>query len=146
MAKLVIVRAPSGFGKTTWAKEFVNYEIVNYTHLEADMFHVNDVGEYVWKPENLKAAHKWCFDTTKILLRNGQNVIVSNTFTRISEFSEYITWAKQNGHEVIVNRLYKNYGNVHNVPEDRVQAMIDRMEDYPGEIDVTNTSGGLRGR
>ena len=138
MAKLIILRGPSGFGKSTWAKRYIAESPYNWTHLEADMYFINDDGVYEFKAENLRWAHKWCLDTAKIMLKTNQNVIVSNTSTRIKEFKDYYDFAIKNGFPVEVKRLYVNFGNVHGVPADKVQAMIDRMEDFEGEQDATN--------
>ena len=42
--------------------------------------------------------------------------------------------AEERGWEVSVLRLSNNFNNVHSVPAEVVQAMLDKFQDYPGEI------------
>ena len=128
--KLIIVRGLPGSGKSTFAQTFP------FTvHLEADMFFLNDVGEYKFDSQLLGRAHTWCQETTKILLRSGNSVIVSNTFTTMKEINPYLDIAKNiKGCTVEVYRTTKNYGSVHNVPKEAIQRMADRFVDYPGEV------------
>jgi uridine kinase len=74
--RLVLIRGLPGSGKTTYAKNYFNGHI----HLEADMYFIESDGFYNWTAERLGKAHSWCFETTKIMLNNGYDVVVSNTF------------------------------------------------------------------
>jgi len=98
------------------------------------MYHVNYQGVYDWKPDNVHQAHQWCQKTAEILLFNGESVVVSNTFTRLKEMQFYFDTAKELGVDVEVYRCFNNYGNIHSVPDSVIEDMIDRFEDYPGEI------------
>src|SRR5688572_2877159 len=127
ITKLILIRGLPGSGKSTLAQQIAgafavsSWESVDENpcvHFEADMFHINDTGEYVWKPENVQKAHEWCQRETKNALVNGYDVIVSNTFTRNWEMLPYLLMAKELGAEVTVLTCEGNYGNVHGVPED----------------------------
>lgn len=128
--ELVIIRGPSGFGKSTLANnEFVSQ---GFKHLESDMFFM--VGnEYKFNPGKLKDAHGWCQKQTELLLRTGHKVVVANTFTQKWEMQFYLDLAAKLGITPRIIRMTKEYGNTHNVPIEAVQKMIARMENFPGE-------------
>ena len=134
MTQLVIIRGIPGSGKTTYAKECYP----NHINLEADMFFVQEDGSYKYDPNMIKYAHEWCYQTAAILMRNGCNVVVSNTFTRKWEMEKYLWIAKKVGANINVIRMNNKFKNVHNVPDDIIDKMVDRFEDYDSEIVVTN--------
>jgi predicted kinase len=127
MTKLYIVRGIPGSGKSTFAQS------LGVPHFEADMFFIRN-GEYKFDRDLLGGAHSWCYQNVKAKMVQGIDVVVSNTFTRISEFSHYIRQAEKLGVEVIVYRMTGEYQNIHNVPKGIIQVMKDRFEDYDGEI------------
>lgn len=128
--KLIIIRGLPGSGKSTKAKEIVCCDDTETTkHYEADMFHIIN-GEYCFNVKNIKDAHKWCQASTAYWLNRGCTVVVSNTFTTIKEMEPYFEMAKQYGAYIEVIEMKENYGNVHNVPEDVLQKMADRWEEY----------------
>lgn len=143
MSELVIVRAPSGYGKST----FVKKNFPSYQHLEADMFFIRD-GQYVFDRNKLGSAHKWCQTMTKQALRDGRDVVVSNTSTTLKEVNDYIRILDEvNADNKVCNkspvmlrviRLNKQFQNIHGVPESVVEAMKARMQDYPGETVLTD--------
>lgn len=143
MSELVIVRAPSGYGKST----FVKKNFAAYQHLEADMYFIRD-GVYLFDRNKLGSAHKWCQSMTKQALRDGKDVVVSNTSTTIKEVSEYIHILDEVNAEnklankpkvtVRVIRLNKQFQNIHGVPEAVVEAMKSRMQNYPDETVLTD--------
>lgn len=85
-------------------------------HFEADMFYGDT---YDWSPDKLKQAHMECFDSTRLAMVQGQDVIVSNTFCKESDLQRYIDLAKQYNYQytVIVVENRSNTKNIHNVPE-----------------------------
>lgn len=127
MPKLRIVRGLPGSGKSTKAKSFGVF------HVESDMYLMVD-GVYVWSPHKLKHAHNWCKKMVHEAMQAGMDVAVSNTFTRIWEFQEYLELAGIHGYEVEVLRCTGCYGNVHNVPQKSLDDMKSRFEDYEGEV------------
>lgn len=132
MNELVLVRAPSGYGKSTYTKK----NFGSYEHYEADMFFMRD-GEYQFDRNKLGAAHQWCQTMTKQALSSGKNVVVSNTSTTLREVNDYIKIAKDCNVPVRVIRLNRQFKNVHNVPDEIVANMKKRMQDYPGETILT---------
>ena len=128
MTKLVLIRGLPGSGKSTLARNYVKQ---GYLHFEADMWFVRDDGQYDFRPQLLKRAHEWCQERTDFALRHGENVVVSNTFTRLWELQPYLEMPADS---VFVIKCVGNYGNVHGVPEKAIKAMKDRWENYEGEM------------
>jgi adenylate kinase family enzyme len=132
---LILIRGLPGSGKSTLAKKIMNDSSmynVQFVHLEADMYFINN-GVYTFDREKIHEAHRWCFRSAEILLDNGQNVIVSNTFTTLKEIQPYIDLEK-NKEDLRIIHCDKNYGNIHNVPDETLQKMKDRFEKIEGEI------------
>jgi len=135
MSQLIIVRGLPGSGKSTFAKTYF-YLRENRLHLEADMYHVNNNGVYVFETSKIRDSHEWCYNTTRIMLTHGKDVIVSNTFTQLWEMEKYINFCNNVTPKIDfkVYRMTKNYGNIHGVPQVTLDKMAARFEDYPGEI------------
>lgn len=131
--KLIIIRGVSGSGKTTFAETF------KLTHFEADEYFVRPDCTYDFNPRLLKNAHEWCYSCVRGTLEWSQNVIVANTFTRLWEMQKYIDLAKEFDAELVVYRCVGRYQNVHGVPEAKVDEMLKRFEDCPGEVLIGET-------
>lgn len=126
MNKLTILRGIPGSGKSTLARKLLS-EGRAEAHFEADMYFVRD-GVYHWDSNKLGQAHSWCMESTFNALRNGKNVIVSNTFTRRREYQPYVDFCVANDidYEIIV--CNGEYQNVHGVPTEVVQKMRERFQ------------------
>jgi predicted kinase len=130
MPELVLIRGPSGFGKSTLANtEFVSK---GFVHLEADQFFMQG-DTYKFDQSKIASAHGWCQKQTELFLRTGKDVVVSNTFTKQWELQFYRELATKMGIPVKIIRMTKEYGNTHGVPESVVKQMIARMEFILGE-------------
>jgi len=136
MNELIIIRGLCGAGKSTLAKKFVDQGYLNY---EADMYFVHSDGTYKFDPTKLYQAHSWCQRKTRDTLENGISVVVSNTFTTKKEMKDYLTMAEELGAPVRVIKVIGNFQNVHGVPEEALQRMRDRWQDYDGEEVIDNT-------
>lgn len=130
MPTLYIVRGLPGSGKSTFAKSLGVFMV------EADMFHMVD-GKYNWEPKNVSAAHKWCKRQVYSAMIEGIDVAVSNTFTQSWEFVNYVDFAKTLGYTVKVYCCKGNFQNVHDVPEDVLEKMKNRFEQYDHETIIT---------
>ncbi len=87
--KLRIIRGLPGSGKSTLAKSMEGFE-----HIETDMWFMLN-GEYKFDLKNIRVAHMWCQDQVLKMLKEGKNVVVSNTFTQIWEMKYYLDLAKK---------------------------------------------------
>jgi hypothetical protein len=72
-----------------------------------------------------------------------ERIFVANTFVKRWEADVYYALAKVWGYRVVVFRMDNNYGNVHGVPQDKVNIMKANMESYSPEIWVVGDSNVL---
>jgi predicted kinase len=130
---LILVRGPSGSGKSTAAHRLVAEGHADVV-FEADDYFMGPDGEYLYNADEIPKAHAYCIDRTERALREGKRVVVANTFVREWTFGPYEDLAKEFDIPLVVVRCMTVRPNTHNVPDDVVQKMVDRMEDYPKEI------------
>jgi predicted kinase len=122
---LYIVRGLPGSGKSTFA------QTLTANHWEADMYFINENGEYKFNPSEIKNAHQWCQDIVEgAMKRELDKIAVSNTFTQVWEMEPYHKLAERYGytafHTVVENR--HGGSSIHSVPRDIIQKMKDRFE------------------
>lgn len=130
-ADLVLVRGIPGSGKSTYVKN----NLKGYTQFESDDFFTKD-GKYKIDLTKLGQAHKACQNNVRKALKAGKKVAVSNTLTRQKEVNEYLKIAKELDKTVKIIRMTTQFKNQHNVPEETVQKMKNRMVDIDGEVKV----------
>lgn len=131
MASLTLVRGIPGSGKSTLAHKLMNHLTSiggSAIVVEADMFFVNNQGEYKFDASKLGEAHRWCQSVAMNSLEQGVHVFVSNTFTTKKELRPYFEMAKELGLTPMVITAQGNFKNVHNVPEDKLSVMRGRFE------------------
>ena len=133
MTTLTLVRGLPGSGKSTYAKGLVNSTT---QHLEADMYFVDDDGNYNFNPSRLREAHVWCLDRTTALLISGTNVIVTNTFTTMKEMQAYLDVAGRFGLKLDIVEMQTQYGSIHGVPEATMEKMRARWVTLPEDFNV----------
>jgi len=124
---LTLVRGVPGSGKTTTAQKMVDDKT---DHFEADMFFTDRDGNYNYNPRKKSNAHKWCQKKVKKALKAGRNVVVSNTFLKRWEMEPYIEMAIDTGADLQYITCEGGYQNIHGVPEERVEAMRDNLEEF----------------
>ncbi len=125
---MYLLRGLPGSGKSTVAKQLAAAFSVPY--FEADMFYINEAGEYQWQFEHLAAAHTWCEQAVLKQLQQGQIAIVSNTFSTEAEMQVYFDMAKQYNyqvHSLIVENRHHSH-NQHQVPEKTIHRMKSRFQ------------------
>ena len=123
---LILVRGLPGSGKSTVAKNLASSSTIGYTkHIETDMFWGP---QYQFDMSRIKEAHAWCQSETLNLLRDGNIVIVSNTFTTAFELLPYFDIAKNFNIRPQVILCQGSFGNVHNVPQEVLEKMAGRFE------------------
>lgn len=137
MSKLVILRGIPGSGKSTYAKKLMKYyqdagKLV--AHYEADMFFTHDDGSYHWDPNKVHIAHQWCQRHVSDALDNCDVVIVANTNIKNSDVRDYIKIAEEKNATYEIIRMETRYTTIHSVPEETMQKMTEKFQDFPGEI------------
>jgi len=132
---LVLVRGLPGAGKSTFAQ----LAYPSYVHEETDKRMYKD-GVYVFQGAMLKDYHSLTQLYVQQCLRNGQNVVVSNTFTQHWELRPYLEMSYAS---VTVYSLQTPYTpeelaeiNVHNCPAEAIVRMAQRWEPFQGEYEV----------
>jgi predicted kinase len=124
---LFIVRGLPGSGKSTLAKS------LGSVHFEADMYFMEG-NEYKFDITKIKKAHEWCQNQVEISMKNGNigdsRIAVSNTFTQEWEMKPYVELAEKYGYTVFTIIVENRHGgvNTHNVPEETLNAMLNRFE------------------
>jgi hypothetical protein len=68
------------------------------------------------------------------MLNNGQDVVVSNTFTTIKELDPYISFAQSNDIPYAVFRMNTQYESIHGVPPEVIERMKARFQDFNEEL------------
>ena len=123
MKTLYIVRGLPGSGKSSLAKKVT--ELV----YSADDFFTNKKGEYNFNAKLLGKAHEWCWGKVRDAMFLGVNAVaVANTFTQAWEAEKYYQIAEEYGYSVFVIECQNDFGNVHDVPQESIDAMKERWE------------------
>ena len=124
---LVILVGLPGSGKSTYARKVCN-ELPNHVVYEADMY-FQDGEKYNFDPTKLGEAHFWCIHQVEQALIDGKVVYVANTNLTTWERAKYIELAKSVGDvDIQIYVCTKNFGNIHNVPEEKIAMMKERYE------------------
>ena len=123
MKTLYIVRGLPGSGKSSLAKKVT--ELV----YSADDFFTNKKGEYNFNAKLLGKAHEWCWGKVRDAMFIGvEAVAVANTFTQAWEAEREYPIAEEYGYSVFVIECQNDFGNVHDVPQESIDAMKERWE------------------
>ena len=132
MKNLYLLRGLPGSGKSTLADQ------IGDTHFEADMYFINEDGEYIFNGADIKKAHQWCQSQVELaMIQNritygldSSDIIVSNTFTQEWEMEPYYKLAGSYGYRVFSLIVENRHGgeNIHGAPADKIQIMKDRFE------------------
>lgn len=147
MKSVIIMRGPSGSGKSTFVKKnFPTATVVSADKYFEREVHWSDRSDVVYQfdPIKIGEAHAWCFNQYLLaLFSNGASqVIVDNTNTRIWEFANYMFLARKKDYKVTVITTYRDglsaldlsEKNIHGVPPEIIERMINNYERFPGEI------------
>ena len=132
MKVLYIIRGLPGSGKSTLARALVS-TIGSFScqHWEADMFFLDENGDYNFNPKRLREAHEWCQKNVEQVMMTGFDVVVSNTFTRLEEMLPYQLMAEHYGYNVQIIECHAEFGSIHDVPEHTIRRMRERWEPTP---------------
>ncbi|MGR5092857.1 AAA family ATPase [Vibrio maritimus] len=121
--KLTLIRGLPGSGKSTLAKT------LDALHFEADMYFINEKGEYCYDGDKIGDAHEWCQQQVEKALAENQDVVVANTFVRLWEMKAYKNLAKRYKAELDIIVCRERYPNVHGVSDSVIAKMQKRWQD-----------------
>jgi hypothetical protein len=99
--------------------------------MAADDYFTNKEGVYLFDATKLGEAHASCRKKVENSMREAcTTIIVHNTFTRVSEMSEYFKMALDYGYDVVSLIVENRHGsvNVHSVPENALTKMKERFD------------------
>ena len=114
---------------------------------EADDYFVNEDGEYHFDPSLLSEAHENCRERVEEAMslfsqsntmRYGtvlndhpdfNTIAVANTFSKRWEVAPYLKLAEEYGYSVFIIECQNDFGSIHGVPEEKVEAMRERWEE-----------------
>lgn len=117
--RLQIIRGLPGSGKTTLALK----KFPHLMRIETDMFFSRG-GKYVFTLPLNKKAVKWFNKTVRDMAKTGMDFIVTGVFAAHTErLAATISTGIDNGYEVYIKTMTKNFGNVHGVPKEHFDAM-----------------------
>lgn len=129
MKKMTLLRGLPGSGKSTYAK-LNSHALTGF--IEADMYFVDDNGNYNFDATKLHQAHKWCRETVENWMgpHGFDDIIVSNTFTQEWEMKPYFELAEKYGYVVFSLIVENRHGgvNVHGVPDEKLEQMKNRFD------------------
>lgn len=124
MQKLTLIRGLPGSGKSTMARKIALE--TGALHVEADMW-VDYSRPYT--TEAARMAHAICQEQAHKSIHYGRDTVVSNTFTRQWEMQPYLDMAERTGAQVEIITATGDYGSIHDVPDEVIQAMRERWEE-----------------
>lgn len=129
---LILLRGVPGCGKSTLGEVILlTNQSNNQDVLSADNFFINEKGDYVFDSTKLKEAHNECQVKCADRMRNQfSKIVVANTFTQEWEMEPYFMMAERYNYRVHTIVVENRHGgkNVHNVPEEKINQMINRFE------------------
>jgi predicted kinase len=125
---MILVRGLPGSGKSTKAREIMDYRTHAVAWCEADHYFITN-GKYSYDQSRVSIAHRWCQKKAEDGMLQGHDIIVSNTFTTYAEMIPYFILAKDYGYRVEIIKCIGEFPNIHGVPDDVIQRMKDRWED-----------------
>lgn len=141
---LVIMRGCPGQRKSTTANK-LKKQLEDETDLRVGIFSTDNIftteaGEYKFVPFAIAAAH--IFEQHEMIIsmrmREFDVYILDNTNLQRAEYLPHLREAMYGNFRVFVLDLrgHKRYRNIHGVPEDRVQMMLDNSDKpYPAHIE-----------
>jgi len=125
--QVILMRAASGSGKSTWIKTHVPQATV----CSADLYFERS-GTYQFDSALLGKAHGSCrYAFEQALARGDDLIVVDNTNLIRKHYKEYVDLAKKAGYTVFQKCLKTQFQNTHGVPDDKVAQMRASFQEDP---------------
>jgi predicted kinase len=129
MKELILLRGLPGAGKSTVAKVLSNFHT---GHFEADMYFIDEHGNYNFDASKLRDAHEWCKRQVESVMGpyGLDRIFVTNTFTQEWEMKDYYELAHKYTyriHSLIIENRHEGK-SVHDVPDATMGNMLNRFE------------------
>lgn len=120
---LYIIRGLPGAGKSTLGKRIAE------ACFSADDYFTDERGNYNFNKDKIGDAHRYCYNNVKLgMLCQMKEIAVANTFTREYEMLPYYQLAETYRYNVVEITVKSSFHNIHNVPEEVIDAMRNRFE------------------
>lgn len=89
----------------------------------------DELGDYKFDAGKLSYVHEKCQEFVKFYMEEGNDIIVSNTFTTEKELQPYLDMAEEYGYTVVSLIVENRHGgkSIHNVPETTMEKMRQRF-------------------
>ena len=135
---LYIIRGLPGSGKSTLGERlagtYVDYHPKNggpkcHSYAADDWF-TDRNGNYNFIPDELSDAHEDCRARVMgaMMSTSAEHICVCNTFSQFWEAAPYVKLCKAYGYTPVVLECQSQFGNVHDVPQESINAMAERWE------------------
>ena len=113
MKTLIIIRACSGAGKTTFAETIQLLNPEEVVVCCADDYFTDADGKYNFDPTKLHAAHRECQLKALLAMERGMRVvIIANTNTKTKDFKAYEQYAVANSYQIHYPVLENRHGKI----------------------------------
>lgn len=126
--RLIILQGVPGSGKSTFAK-LITTRFGGVSSEADEWFEKYNHGKF--DPTLLGKAHQWCKDEVREALKHHNLVVVANTNTQNREVEPYLEMANERVDcDFCVLRLMNRFKSIHNVPEETINRMEERLKNY----------------
>jgi hypothetical protein len=137
---LYIIRGLPGSGKSTLGESLASKTKKPVDHWSkwgedqihsyaADDWFTDKDGNYNFNPAELTEAHDECQARTRgAMMSNVESICACNTFSQAWEAEPYFKLCEQYDYTPVVLECQSQFGNVHDVPQESIDAMKERWE------------------